>query len=242
MQPITTSQSVALAIGLLGSMGQAATVEFVETGYEFSADERAAIAAIGQATVSEVRDVLPQLPEEVRLSVSAGTQVIPQIGATAQVLAPGHIRWTVDPSRPEGVTAVAERFLRSTLVHELHHVARMQAGFTLDTVMDLVVAEGLGVTFDRDFTKQSPALGLADYPGDVDGWVKELLALPESLEVAFSSGAGAQWMFRHPDGRQWIVYRAGTYVVDRAMEASGLTAAQLVATPSQEILALAGFD
>jgi uncharacterized protein YjaZ len=226
----------------VGVCGRAATVEFVESDYRFSSAERAEIQTIAGSAVADVRRALPQLPEEVRLTVSTGTEVIPQIGSTAQVLAAGHIGWMVDPSYSEGVTAVAKRFLRSTLIHELHHVARTESGLTVSTVMDVVVAEGLAVAFDRDFTGQEPALGLADYPGDVDGWVDELLALPESLEIAFASGASWQWMFRHPDGRQWIAYRAGTYIVDRATDASGLSAAELVATPTEEILRLAGIE
>ena len=51
-----------------------------------------------------------------------------------------------------------------------------------------------------------------------------------------------QWMFRHPDGRRWIGYRAGTYIADRAIAASGLSAAQLVLVPTDEILEMAGVD
>lgn len=48
-------------------------------------------------------------------------------------------------------------------------------------------------------------------------------------------------MYRHPDGRQWIGYRAGTHIADRAIKASGLSAAQLVNVPTAEILKLAGY-
>jgi hypothetical protein len=243
MEHVTIIRTIVLAMGVFaGAVGRAATVEFVDSDYQFSPEEQAGIKAIAESAVADVRRVLPQLPEDIRLTVSAGTEVIPQIGSTAQVLEPGHIGWMVDPSYPEGVTAVARGFLRSTLVHELHHVARMESGFTLATVMDVVVAEGLAVAFDRDFTGQDPALGLADYPDNVDRWVDELLVLPASLEVAFAGGASWQWMFRHADGRQWIAYRAGTYIVDKATKASGVSAAELVATPTEEILRLAGVE
>lgn len=38
------------------------------------------------------------------------------------------------------------------------------------------------------------------------------------------------------ESRQWITYRAGTYIADLVMEASGHSAASLVRTPAAEIL------
>jgi hypothetical protein len=43
-------------------------------------------------------------------------------------------------------------------------------------------------------------------------------------------------MFKHPDGRLWIGYRAGTYLVDRAMAKSGKTSVSLLTVPVQEIV------
>ena len=47
------------------------------------------------------------------------------------------------------------------------------------------------------------------------------------------------WMRRHPDGRRWIGLKAGTYLVDRAMRASGQSAAELVSASTEEVLSLA---
>ena len=44
---------------------------------------------------------------------------------------------------------------------------------------------------------------------------------------------------QHPNGTRWIGYRAGTYLVDRAMRASGKSAADLVAMPTEDLLRLA---
>ena len=101
--------------------------------------------------------------------------------------------------------------------------------------MDVVVSEGMATAFERDFAGASPPWG--DYPDDISTWVDELIALPMS---AF--GSYAKWMFKHPDGRRWIGYRAGTYIVDQAMAASGLSSAELVLTGTAEVLQLAGID
>src|SRR5207249_1562042 len=97
--------------------------------------------------------------------------------------------------------------------------------------MDGVVSEGLATAFERDFGGRRPPWG--EYPEDVRQWVSELLDLP-------SSAPYHQWMFQHPDGRRWIGYRAGTYIADRAIAASGRSAAELVLVATDEILRNAG--
>jgi hypothetical protein len=49
-------------------------------------------------------------------------------------------------------------------------------------------------------------------------------------------------MFQHPDGRRWIAYKVGTYLVDRAIAASGKSSAELVLTPTREVLEMARAD
>jgi len=98
--------------------------------------------------------------------------------------------------------------------------------------MDGPVCEGLASAFERDAAgRRAP---WAEYPPDVEAWVHELMALPRTARYA-------KWMFRHPDGRRWIGYRAGTHIADRAIKASGLSAAQLVNVTTAEILKLAGY-
>jgi hypothetical protein len=46
------------------------------------------------------------------------------------------------------------------------------------------------------------------------------------------------WLFEHPDGRRWIGMRAGTFLVDCAMKATGQTSADLVRTPTAALIAM----
>ena len=50
------------------------------------------------------------------------------------------------------------------------------------------------------------------------------------------------WMFQHPDGRRWIGYRAGTYLVDQAMEISGMTTIDLLQVSTEQVLGMAGLS
>jgi uncharacterized protein YjaZ len=97
----------------------------------------------------------------------------------------------------------------------------------METFMDGVVAEGLATAFERDAAGRRPPWGR--YPLEVERWVEELRALPVTAHYP-------TWMFQHPDGRRWIGYRAGTYIADRAIIASGRSAADLVATSTADVL------
>jgi uncharacterized protein YjaZ len=134
-----------------------------------------------------------------------------------------------DRHRPEGIVGIAQRELRGTLFHELHHLARLQS-VKSSTLMDRVVEEGLATAFERDAAGMAPLWG--KYPPDAEEWVKEVLALP-------SDTSWTPLMTRHPDGRRWLGYKAGTYLADRAMRASGKSAAELVSVPTTEVLRLA---
>ena len=218
---------------------QTMTVEFDATAEaQLSPLEKSVINQIAQDTDVEVRALLPQMPRDVKVTVSVGTDVIPETGTGAASLEPGHIVWIVDASRPEGVVEIARSNLRSALFHEMHHLARgwvITGGAPVTTIMDAVVSEGMATVFERDFADSEPLWG--SYPDNIEEWVEELLALPAS-----ALGLYEQWIFQHPDGRRWIGYRSGTFIVDRAVAKSGMSAAELVLTSTDEVLDLAGLD
>ena len=64
-------------------------------------------------------------------------------------------------------------------------------------------------------------------------WVEELRGLPADANYQ-------HWMFQHPDGRRWIGYRAGTFIADKAISRSKTSAAELVETPWEDVLAQSG--
>ena len=200
--------------------------EFVGS-YAFSATERRTIARVAGLAARDARQHLPALAPQLTLQVQSGKDVIPELGATAVAGLSNWVRWTVDPDRPEGVVKIAESHLRGALFHEFHHLVRGST-ITTTTLMDHVVTEGMASAFERDFAGVS--YPWADYPDDVSKWVDELLLLPPTAKRS-------EWFSRHPDGRRWIGYKAGTYLVDVAMKRLSRSSAELVATPTDDILA-----
>lgn len=202
----------------------------------FPDEARELIGELAESTEAEVRQVLPGIPDEIELAVQASGIVIAETGCNGAAVSAQRVVFTVDPVRPGGVSMIAAEHLRHTLFHEFHHLARNWVMFPppqQERFIDGAVAEGLATAFERDFGGCRPLWG--EYPEEVDSWVQELLELPRTALYQ-------HWMFQHPDGRRWIGYRAGTYICDRAIAASGRSAAELVQTPTREVLKLAGIE
>jgi uncharacterized protein YjaZ len=123
---------------------------------------------------------------------------------------------------------IARAQLRSSLFHELHHLIRRTG--VERSLLEVAISEGMATAFERDFAGARAPWG--HYPPEVSSWVEELRHLPTTAERR-------HWLFRHPDGRRWVAYKAGTYLVDRAMCASGKSSADLASTSSAEVLSLA---
>jgi uncharacterized protein YjaZ len=205
---------------------------FRSESYTFSAAEQRRIEEIASATVREVQQLLPGLPERIQLTVRPGSDVIKETGETAEAMPPDAIMWTVDPQRKGGVEAVTQKWLRATLFHELHHLARA-ASQPRTTLVDQALYEGLATVFERDAAKEEVPWGA--YPANVAQWAEELTRLPSDSSVR-------DWLYAHPDGRRWIGIKVGAYWVDNAVNKSGRSIRDLTTASTEEVLALAGIE
>jgi hypothetical protein len=217
----------AVVIGSLACEPHEVDVKPPAAGRPLSHVERRELQQIADAAFRDARAELDGLPPRLTLIVRWGKDVIPETGENGAASLPANIGWTIDPDRDVLVTI--RKQLRSTLFHELHHLARASRVRPL-SLLDHVVTEGLATAFERDFGKVDPPWG--ELPPDVIGWTQEILGQPETSELR-------PWMIRHPDGRRWIGMRVGTFLVDRASRASGRSSAALVFAPTVEIVRLA---
>jgi uncharacterized protein YjaZ len=206
------------------------TIRFLRSeSYTFTSAEKRLIENIAENTLPEIRRLLPGVPAHIELTVRPGTNVSPETGEGGDAMPPNGLMFTVDPTRPGGVTAITKAWLRSFLFHDIHHLVRYPFE-NPESLIEHAVTEGMATAFERDFAGTVPPMGL--YPDNVAEWAAELLALP-------GNSSRKDWMFNHPDGRRWIGYKVGTYWVDQARAKTGKSAADLVATPTNEILQFA---
>ncbi len=216
-----------------------ATVVYREVEHSSTWAERGTIERIAEDAIGDVRQLLPALPDQLVLRVDADDNVSDLTSSSGTFDLPNWVYWTVDPERGD-VVMIAEAHLRNILFHELHHMVR-DAGIPRTSFMDGVVSEGMASVFERDFGGAS--YPFMEYPDNALEWVAELAELPD-LDYFSEDGIEQrrQYMREHPDGRRRIGYRAGTYLVDQAMHVSGLSAADLVSTPTGDILRMAGVE
>jgi hypothetical protein len=203
-------------------------VHFLDTDVlEFSDSQRTAIRQVAEDADALVRESLP-LAEQLHLLVEGSPDVL-TTGDNAHTIAPHLVRWLADPGRD--ITAVARDHLRHAFAHEAFHAARFrrlgeEAGSHSWT--QVAIGEGLATAFARDTAGANEPWAVYD-PAVISSWAAELLRQP--ITPADMSG----WKFRHPDGRQWIAYRVGTWIVDSLRDLTGQSPADLVWTPASEI-------
>lgn len=226
---------LALLLAACSPTAPEVSVTFTETDRRpLTADEKKVVRDVAGKAISDASHLLPGLSGTIELEVISGSGVIPGFGSGGMAASPEKIQWTVDPQIGDGPVETISKELRTTLFHETHHLARgwtVSGGTAGTRIIDAAVAEGMATAFERDAGGGDPPWG--EYPlHDVENWVEELVNVTDGFQ------SYSKWMFNHPDGRQWIGYRAGTYLTDRAMENCNCTSADLVLLPTAEILAL----
>lgn len=204
-------------------------LHYIETdSHSFSAAERRTIESEARDADSLARRHLP-LSRVLNLLVEPSSAVIAETGDNAETMEPHLIRWRVDPRR--GIETVAEHHLKKAFLHEAYHAARFRGlRHEADGVTWLRVAlqEGLATVFARDVGDANEAWALYD-AGSIERWAAELVGVP------FDRRDTTRWKFEHEDGRQWIAFRVGSWLVDRLSQETGQSAAELVSTPIEEL-------
>jgi uncharacterized protein YjaZ len=130
--------------------------------------------------------------------------------------------------------------LRSTVFHESFHI---QQGFTYSdspfTALDAAVYEGSAIAFERDYAQNDAAYG--DYSAytyeQLQGWLNEIKSV--GTRYFEDEETWHKWAFYHPDyDQRWIVYKVGSWLVDRILLTNNLDILDLKDKTAQEIEAL----
>ena len=233
MSPLgrTIPLGILAAATLGGCERHVVDIEGPRSGRSLSPAEEAELQRVADSAFREARSLLQDLPARLTLIVKFGKDVIPETGESASFGYPGNVGLTIDPDRDVLVTI--RTFVRACLLHELHHLARMSRVPNSVALRDRVILEGLATAFERDTMKATPPWG--EVSPEVADWAREILRLPETVETE-------PWFKTRSDGRRFVGYRVGTFLVDRASKASKKSPAQLVFATTAEVLALANFE
>ncbi len=212
---------------------------FQEDSLKFTESQKIFISELTNKSGEEVRNVLPNLPDSIKVVVESVNWDLDRVGGVT-----GRTEWNSPPtiavqlsnSYHGGIVDSLELGIRSVVFHEFHHLARGWAiydnkfGYGIPNAM---VNEGLAVVFAEIQTGY--ICDENSFTNETDSWVKEILDLP--LDASYN-----KWvMGEHPDGRTSIGYRAGNYLIRKAMKKSGKSIIELSALKPNEIISLAGY-
>lgn len=156
-------------------------------------------------------------------------QTIPETGVMGMAYSPGYVSITFDYSLPYGVDAMKSN-LRTTVHHELVHAYTFSHDPWRPSALFGAISEGLANVFERDHAAGNPLWAKYEDDETMHNWYRELKQLPESQIK------DTRYFFDHPDGRRWIVYKTGTWIIDSLIK-SGSDLFKLMAITHTEILA-----
>lgn len=212
-------------------------LHFIDTDeFVFGPELRARVADIAEGSYRECRELLKPLSGIMNVSVMADIHTIPETGELGRTRNKNLVEYLVHPEYEIEIEEIIEHHFRATLFHEFHHAARTVSQSWGGTFLADGIYEGLGGVFERDYGgRTSPWV---DYSGvEIRSWVEELKGKDRGNAKKF------EWFYDHSDGRRWIAYRAGAFIVDEALKHNPCeTSATLVDRPADEILKMAGLD
>lgn len=192
--------------------------------------DRATLEAQVENTAHEALAVLPSelAFTNIMLEPTVAAYVIPETGCMGMTYDKTHVSLTFDPSLPYGKESL-EKHLRSTTFHELVHAVTFGHDPWQPGVLFGVVSEGLATVFERDYANADPLWGRYEDDDTMREWLKELQKLPATEQK------DRRYFVEHPDGRKWIVYKTGTWLVDKLID-SGDDLFDLMELSHQDIL------
>ena len=214
-------------------------VVFQEDSLKFTEQQKVFISEVIRNSEEEVRNLLPNLPDSIKViveNVDWNLDIVSGVTGRTETNSPPLVLIQISNNYQGGVIDSVHQGLKSTIFHELHHLSRgwaIQDNKFGPGISNAMVNEGLAVAFTEIYTGN--IMEVNSYPEEADNWVKEILLLP--LDASY-----AQWvMGEHPDGRTYIGYRTGNFLVRRAMNKSGKSILELSNLMPNEIIKLAGY-
>jgi len=214
-------------------------VVFQEDSLKFTESQKVFIREVINNSEEEVRNLLPNLPDSIKViveNVDWNLDIVNGVTGRTETNSPPLVLVQISHNYKGGVIDSVYQGIKSTIFHEFHHLSRgwaIQDNKFSYGIPNAMVNEGLAVAFTEIYTGNINEVNA--YTDEADNWVKEILALP--LDANY-----AEWvMGEHPDGRTYIGYRTGNFLVRRAMNNSGKSILELSNLAPKEIIQLAGY-
>ncbi|MDA8685746.1 DUF2268 domain-containing protein [Robiginitalea sp.] len=212
---------------------------FNEEKIEISRDQKEWIRDIIIETEIEVKTLLPALPDSINVIIEFvdwNLDAVNGVVGRTESNNPPLVAIQISKNYSNGVLDSLKSGIRSTIFHEYHHVSR---GWAIKDnkygrgIPNAMVNEGLAVVFSEYYTGNMQKVN--SYDDRASKWVKEIMDLP--INASYSDWV----MGEHPDGRKYIAYRTGNFLIKRAINLTGKSVLELSDLSPKEIINLAGY-
>jgi len=214
-------------------------VVFQEDSLRFTEPQKDFIREVIINSETEVRNLLPMLPDSIKViveNVDWDLDIVGGVTGRTETNSPPLVMVQISNNYQEGIIDSVHSGLKTTIFHEFHHLSRgwaIQDNKFSYGIPNAMVNEGLAVAFTEIYTGNVNKT--TAYSDEADSWVKEILDLP--LDASYSDWV----MGEHPDGRTYIGYRTGNFLVRKVMTKSGKNILELSKLMPDEIIKLAGY-
>ncbi|MBC7564952.1 hypothetical protein H7100_01830 [Candidatus Saccharibacteria bacterium] len=191
-----------------------------------------------EASYQEVRQYLKHIPEKLDIYFGDKSIIIPETGVGGFAYSHGIMTLAIDEDFPDKKKQNAE--LRATVFHESFHISQHFTGEEgFQTALNSAIYEGCATVFERAYAGTRAIHG--DYSAHSDeqleSWLIELKAVGSSYFE--QKGVWEKWAFYNEDlDQRWIVYKTGTWLIDRILQKTGLDILDLQDKTAEQILAL----
>lgn len=189
------------------------------------------VREVAEKAASEVTEIISFVPSYVNLVLYPVTkdEAIPETGGGGMTYTDEYASVYFDYNLPYGKKALYKE-LRSTVYHELVHAVTFQYESWQSSAVYGAVTEGLASVFERDYAKNRVLW--SDYEDDITmkKWLQELKDLSDDGQK------NHDYFYSHPDGRRWIAYKTGTWIIDKLL-ADGEDLFELMKLKHTDVLA-----
>lgn len=193
------------------------------------ADIRRLVREAAEAATKELPEVSPHL--NIVICPADSSETIKETGDGGITYSEEYMSIVFDYAVPFGAEAVKES-LRTTTMHEMVHAASYKnvEGW-IPAPLQSVVYEGLATVYQKKHSQTPPLWSEYGDDATMQKWLDEIKTLPTDVK-------NFDYLFDHPDGRRWIIYKTGTWMIEKLLATKKHSFNELMNLPYKKVIRL----
>ncbi len=173
---------------------------------------------------------------EIKFQVNFSQKVAKESGVNGFCADENLVKITIDDSRSDLNQVIKER-LPETIYHELSHVARIKAVGFGNSFLDVLLTEGLAITFQKKYWRVF-CPPWSDYSSDEIEIIFNEIQKSNMMDCEkISERIYSDWFLGHKsDIPKWSGYKYGAYIVEAIMKKSKLSVEKMTIMSTADLV------